>query len=152
VTLGPALAGSGRITKESTVKGKQVNEQFGFQISDKTTVRELYLMLRTFPRRYQFKCNCGVVHTQSSLEMWAECSKCGYDNKLYHFADGQEIHDVASWVLLWLGVPKEKVAKLNLHPEDFEKEVDWSEYDRLFHITAEDIEACRKENMQSING
>ena len=125
-----------------------MNEKLGFQISDKTTIRELYLMLRTFPRRYQFKCDCGVIHTLSSLEMWVECPKCGYDDKLYHFASGEEIHDVVLWVLHWLGVPQDKATKLNLHPDDIDKEVDWSRHDEYFQITAEEIEACRKENIQ----
>ncbi len=120
---------------------------FGYQISDGTTLRELYLMIRTFPRHYKFECSCGVVHTQSSLEMYAECSNCGDGGKLYHFAGGHEIHAVIEWVLLWLGIPNDKIRNLNLHPDDIEKEIDWSEYDKYFRVTAEDIEACRKQNI-----
>ncbi|TWU34093.1 hypothetical protein Q31b_55640 [Novipirellula aureliae] len=41
------------------------------------TVRELYLMIRTFPRHYEPKYYFGVVHTQSALQMHAECVKYG---------------------------------------------------------------------------
>lgn len=59
-----------------------MNEHFGFQISDGTTIRELYLMIRTFPRYYKFQCDCGVVHTQSALQMYAECVKCGQGERI----------------------------------------------------------------------
>ena len=120
---------------------------FGYQIGDNTTIRELYLMIRTFPRHYKFECKCGVIHTQSSLEMYVECSECGDCVKLYHFAAGEEIHAVIEWVLLWLGIPKDKLLDLNLHPDDVEKEIDWSQHDKYFRVTAQDIEACRKQNI-----
>ena len=127
-----------------------MNEHFGFQISDATTIRELYLMIRSLPRHYKFKCDCEVVHTQSSLQMHAECEKCGYGEKLFHFASGEEIHDVLAWSLRWLGIPADKLDQLNLHPDDHEKEIDWSASDRYFKITPEEIQACRIENIREL--
>ena len=98
-----------------------MNKNFIFYLSQTNSLRELYLMLRTFPRFYKFKCDCGKVHTISSLNMYAECSECGYGDKLYHKAGGDEIHDVIFLVLKWLGIPDEKHLELGLHLEDVEK-------------------------------
>ena len=75
---------------------------------------------------------------------YVECGDCV---KLYHFAAGEEIHDVIEWVLLWLGIPKDKLLNLNLHPDDVEKEIDWSQHDKYFRVPPKEIEACRKQNI-----
>ena len=124
-----------------------MNKNFIFYLSQTNSLRELYLMLRTFPRFYKFKCDCGKVHTISSLNMYAECSDCGYGDKLYHKAGGDEIHDVIFLVLKWLGIPDEKHLELGLHPADVEKEIDWSKLDKRFKISPEEIEAFRSENI-----
>ena len=105
-------------------------------------------MIRSFPRHYKFKCDCGVVHSQSALVMHAECTQCGYGEKLRHFAGGEEIHDVLLWSLRWLGIPTDKLEQLNLHPDDRQQEIDWSGSDSYFKIQPEEIEACRTENIR----
>ena len=106
-------------------------------------------MLRTFPRFYKFKCNCvdDNVHTISSLNMYAECPKCGYGDKLYHKAAGDEIHAVIFLVMTWLGIPADRHLELGLHPDDVEKEIDWSKLDKNFKVTPEEIEAVRAKNI-----
>lgn len=126
-----------------------MNDNFVFYLNHTNSLRELYLMLRTFPRIYEFKCKCSTdnVHKISALNIYAECQKCGYDDKLYHKADGDEIHDVIFLVMKWLGIEDENQLNLGLHPDDVEKEIDWSKLDKRFKVTPEEIEAVRAENI-----
>ena len=103
-------------------------------------LRDVYLKLRILPRFLVYQCECGPIKV-SSLAMYVECPKCGFDDKIRHLGAGIEVQDVLLIAAAWLGIKDESTMhSLKLHPDDLGKEVDWSEWDRYFKVTTEELQ------------
>ena len=78
--------------------------------------------------------------------MYVECPKCGFDDKIRHLGAGSEVQDVLLIAAAWLGIKDESTMhSLKLHPDDLGKEVDWSQWDRYFKVTTEELQKVSDE-------
>ena len=113
---------------------------------DHDHLRDIYLKLRILPRFLVYQCECGPIKV-SSLAMYVECPTCGYSEKIRHLGSGVEVQDVILIAADWLGIKDESTGhSLKLHPDDLGKEVDWSQWDRYFKVTAEELQKVSDEH------
>jgi len=104
--------------------------------------------MRILPRFLEYECECGPIKV-SSLAMYVECPRCGYDDKIRHLGGGVEVQDLILITTQWLGLcPGEDslMHSLKLHADDLGKAVDWSEWDRHFEVTPEELQTLLDEN------
>lgn len=101
-------------------------------------------MLRALPRTTQSTCECGIVHTHSTLKLYPECKKCGEYDKIYSLGSGVDLQYLIKMVLGWAGVPEQSQESLQIHPENQNHE-SWKDWDVYFNVTPDEIAAIRKE-------
>ena len=118
-----------------------MTQDFGM-IVDHDAARQIYVMLRALPRTTTSTCECGVVHTQSSLKLYPECDKCGEYDKIYGLGAGLDLQFLIKMILGWAGIPEDRQHSIPIHPED-ETSEDWKWGDNYFKVTPEEIEAMR---------
>ena len=114
---------------------------------DSDLVRDAYLKMRILPRFLVYECECGPMKV-SSLAMYVDCPKCRYGDKIRHLGGGMEVQDLILMAAQWLGLASgddSPMHSLKLHADDLGKVVDWSEWDRYFKVTPEELQALSDE-------
>ena len=119
-----------------------MTQDFGMLV-DRDAARKIYVMLRALPRTTTSTCECGIVHTQSSLQIYPKCDKCGEYDKIYSLGAGLDLQDLIKMILGWAGVPEDWQDSIPIHPEDDQSE-EWTRWDTYFKVTPEEIEAMRE--------